>query len=140
VREEVTYSGPAQAAWQRLVRPQDWWSAEHTYSHDAARLSLDLVPSGCWCEKLAQGGFVRHMEVIYAKAPGVLRLSGGLGPLQGMGASGALTFTLTTVASETTHVVAEYAVAGFSAEGFAKIAEAVDSVLAERMQRFATTH
>ena len=94
VREEVDYAGFPDAAWRRLVRPQDWWDAEHTYSHDASNLSLTLVPGGCWCEKLAHDGFVRHMDVIYVQAPAKLRLSGGLGPLQGMGVSATLTFTL----------------------------------------------
>jgi len=39
-----------------------------------------------------------------------------------------------------TKVRAEYAVSGFSADGFAKIAEGVDNVLGEQLQRFAETH
>lgn len=139
VREEVDYHGLPDAAWQRLVRPQDWWDAEHTYSHNAANLSLTLVPGGCWCEKLANDGFVRHMDVVYVQAPIKLRLSGGLGPLQGMGASGTLTFTLKAGEAGTTKVRVEYAVSGFSADGFAKIAEGVDGVLGEQLQRFAAT-
>jgi hypothetical protein len=140
VREEVDYHGSADAAWQRLGRLQDWWDAEHTYSHNAANLSLTLVPGGCWCEKLANDGFVRHMDVIYVQAPVRLRLSGGLGPLQAMGVSGALTFTLKAGEPGTTKVRAEYAVSGFSADGFAKIADGVDAVLGEQLQRFAATH
>jgi hypothetical protein len=139
VREEVDYHGLPDAAWQRLVRPQDWWDGAHTYSHDAANLSLTLVPGGCWCEKLANGGFVRHMDVTYVQAPVRLRLSGGLGPLQAMGVSGALTFTLKAGEPGTTKVKAEYAVSGFSADGFAKIAEGVDGVLGEQLQRFAAS-
>jgi hypothetical protein len=56
VREEVLYPDEPAAAWQRLVRPQDWWSAEHSYSHDAGNLSLTLEPGGCWCERLGAGG------------------------------------------------------------------------------------
>jgi diguanylate cyclase (GGDEF)-like protein len=124
------------AAWRRLVRVQDWWSTEHTYSGDAANLSLDLAPGGCWCEKLPGGGFVRHMEVVYAAPRTALRLVGGLGPLQGMGASGALTFTLKATGPRQTAITAEYAVTG-SVTGVADLAAAVDGVLTEQLRRYA---
>jgi hypothetical protein len=137
VREEAEYPGTPAAAWQRLVHPADWWSSKHTYSGDAAHMTLSLEPGGCWCETLPNGGFVRHMEVAYA-APGVaLRLVGGLGPLQAMGASGALTFKLSAAEGGKTKVVAEYTGAGYAADGFAQLAVAVDRVLAEQLKRFA---
>ncbi len=131
--EFVSHRDPA-ATWQRLVRPQDWWSKEHTYSQDAANLSLTLAPGGCWCEQLPGGGFVRHMEVVYA-APGKgLRLLGGLGPLQKMGASGALSFALKPSGEHDTTVVVDYAVTGYAAGGFTEIAGAVNDVLAEALK------
>src|ERR1700689_1524155 len=84
LREEVVYPGERAAAWQRLVRIQDWWLSAHTYSGASANLSLSLRPGGCWCEKLPNGGFVRHMEVVLVKPGSTLRVTGGLGPLQGM--------------------------------------------------------
>lgn len=137
VREEVVYAGDAARAWRRLVRPQDWWDPQHTYSHDARNLRLVLEPGGCWCERLAGGGFVRHLEVVYVTPRQALRLSGGLGPLQGMGAGGALTFTLKAEAAGTTRVVAEYAVSGYTPAGFAEIAAAVDQVLGAQLARYA---
>ena len=137
VREEAEYSGAPAAAWRRLIHPADWWSSQHTYTGDAAHMSLSVEPGGCWCETLPNGGFVRHMEVVYA-APGVaLRLVGGLGPLQAMGASGALTFKLSAAEGGKTKVVAEYTVVGYAADGFAQLAVAVDQVLAEQLKRFA---
>ena len=137
VREVVVFAGAPDAAWQRLVNPALWWSGAHTYSGSADNLSLALEPGGCWCERLPAGGFVRHMAVVYAVPGSTLRLTGGLGPLQGMGASGALTFTLKPDAPGTTRVVAQYAVTGFAADGFSDIAAQVDVVLAEQLRRFA---
>jgi hypothetical protein len=139
VREEVVFPGTPARAWWRLIRPQNWWSPEHTYSQNAANLSLTLQPGGCWCERLANHGFVRHMEVVLVQPGTTIRLLGGLGPLQGMGATGALTFTLKADLSGTTNVVAEYAVTVYSADGFAKLADAVDGVLGEQLKRFATS-
>jgi hypothetical protein len=67
-----------------------------------------------------------------------LRLTGGLGPLQAMGATGALTFALREASPTTTTVIAEYSVVGYSHEGLASIAGAVDQVLGEQMKRYAT--
>ena len=125
------------AAYARLVRVQDWWSSAHTYSGSAANLSLQARPGGCWCEKLAQGGFVRHLDVVYAAPAKALRLVGGLGPLQGMGVSGALTFTLKAESAGMTRVTVSYVVSGFAAEGFTDIARAVDGVLGEQLARYA---
>lgn len=58
-----------------------------------------------------------------------LRLTGGLGPLQGMGATGALTFTLRSTSSAAATVITGYSVVGYSREGLSSIADAVDQVL-----------
>jgi hypothetical protein len=137
VRVEALYPGEPADAWRRLVRPQDWWDAAHTYSQDAKRLTLELRPGGCWCERLDDGGFVRHMEVVYVAPRALLRLYGGLGPLQRMGAAGALSFTLKAEPSGGTRVVAEYAVAGYAPAGLTEIAGAVDQVLAAQLARYA---
>jgi hypothetical protein len=136
IRDEVVYPGERAAAWQRLVRIQDWWPSAHTYSGHSANLSLSLRQGGCWCEKLPDGGFVRHMDVVLVIPRDTLRVTGGLGPLQGIGATGALTFTLKDGAKGTT-VIAEYAVTGYSAAGMAQLAAPVDKVLAEQLANFA---
>ena len=137
VHVEALYPGDADTAWRRLVRPQLWWDPDHTYSHDAGNLSLALEPGGCFCERLADGGFVRHMEVVYAAPGQALRLVGGLGPLQRMGASGTLAFTLKSEAPNGTRIIAEYAVSGYSPAGLAEIAGAVDAVLGAQLARLA---
>lgn len=139
VREQVEFAGTPALAWKHLLDVGSWWAAEHTYSGRTANLSITLGSGlqGCWCEKLDNGGFVRHMEVVLVIPERTLRLLGGLGPLQPMGASGALTFTLHSKSPGTTTVVAEYSVAGYSREGLAQLAGPVDGVLAEALARFA---
>ena len=137
VREEVEFAGSLASAWKRLVDVGSWWSPEHTYSGRSANLTLTLQPGGCWCEKLDSGGFVRHLEVVLVIPEKTLRLTGELGPLQGMGATGALTFTLRSASPTATTVIAEYSVVGYSREGLSSIAGGVDQVLGEQLQRFA---
>jgi hypothetical protein len=137
VREEVEFAGSPANAWKHLIDVGSWWNPQHTYSGHSSNLMLTLSPGGCWCEKLDNGGFVRHLEVVLVIPEKTLRLTGGLGPLQGMGATGALTFTLRSASPTATTVIAEYSVVGYSREGLASIAGAVDEVLGEQLQRFA---
>ena len=57
-------AGLAREAYLRLVRDiGDWWNPAHTFSGNAHNISIDEKPMGCFCEKLARQGGVRHMEV-----------------------------------------------------------------------------
>ncbi len=56
------------------------------------------------------------MQVVYAAPGKTLRLSGGLGPLQGMGVTGAMTFTLEPAADGRTLLRYQYVVLGVSAQ------------------------
>ena len=120
--------------YSRIIRVGDWWSSDHTYSGDAHNLSLEERPGGCFCEKLANGGGVRHMEVVLLIPGKLLRMSGGLGPLQGMATAGSMTFSLAPADSSTTLEVT-YAVVGYSAQGLSSIAVPVDHVLSEQITR-----
>ncbi|MBB4840962.1 uncharacterized protein YndB with AHSA1/START domain [Sphingomonas kyeonggiensis] len=132
VTEKVTVAAPAAKVWATLVAPSLWWNKDHTWSGSAANLSLDPRPGGCWCEKLPKGGGVEHMRVVYAAPGEMLRLTGGLGPLQAMPASAVMTVTLTPGADgKSTAVTFEYAVAG--APGLGRIAAPVDGVLAAQV-------
>jgi hypothetical protein len=137
VREEAEFAGPPASAWKRLIDVGSWWDPQHTYSGRSSNLTLTLEPGGCWCEKLDNGGFVRHLDVVLVIPEKTLRLTGGLGPLQGIGATGALTFTLRSASPAATSVIAEYSVVGYSREGLTSMAGAVDQVLGEQLRRFA---
>lgn len=132
VRHEVVVAAPASAVWAVLVQPSKWWASAHTWSGSAANLSLGAASGGCFCERLPNGGSVLHMTTVYA-APGArLVLSGGLGPLQSSGASGALTFLLAEKDGRTT-VTITYDVGGYFRGGLDKIAVPVDGVLGQQV-------
>ena len=112
-----------------------WWNPQHTYSGDAANLSLDARAGGCFCEKLASGGSVAHMMVVYAEPGRVLRMTGGMGPLQGWGLAGAWTWTLKADATGT-QVSMQYAAGGYLQGGFDKMAPAVNAMMGEQVARY----
>lgn len=131
--------------WKSLIAPNLWWNKAHTYSGDAANLYLDAQAGGCFCEKLPLGkdaapnsrnGSAEHMRVIHAAPGRVLRLSGGLGPLQSEPVGGVLTVTLKpTVAG--TRILWEYVVGGFMRYKVVEIAPAVDKVLTGQLASLA---
>ncbi|HEY4943825.1 MAG TPA: hypothetical protein VII56_20520 [Rhizomicrobium sp.] len=133
--ESFQTSAPPAKVYGELIRPAHWWSAEHSYSHDAANFTLDARAGGCWCEKLPDGGSVQHMTVVMAMPGKMLRLRGALGPFQALGVDGALTFVLTPTADGGTAVKATYALGGYYKDGFANLAAAGDGVLAEQFAR-----
>ena len=45
-------------------RIASWWDPAHTFSGDARNLSIDPKPGGCFCERLADNGGVRHLTVV----------------------------------------------------------------------------
>jgi len=112
----------------------DWWGPSHTFSGNAHNLSIEGRPMGCFCEKLADGGSVRHMEVIFLAPGKMLRMSGGLGPLQGLATAGTLTFGLTP-AEGGTKLETTYTVAGYTAKGMDTWAAPVNQVLTEQITR-----
>jgi uncharacterized protein YndB with AHSA1/START domain len=134
VTEKATIAAPAGKVWDALMRPDKWWSSEHSWSGDAKNLYFD--PSGCFCERLKRGA-VRHMTIIYSDGATTLRLNGGLGPMQFTGASGNLGITLKETAGKTA-LVATYDVGGYAKGGLAEtLAAPVDMVLGQQIKRLA---
>ncbi len=112
VKLELNIQAPPEEVYGRLVHNVgDWWSAAHTFSGESHNLSIDDKAMGCFCEKLADGGSVRHMEVVNADPGKRLVFNGALGPLQSIAAAGSLTIQL-AAAGEGTKLGVEYAVAG----------------------------
>jgi uncharacterized protein YndB with AHSA1/START domain len=110
-----------------------WWNSDHTYSGSSANLHLDAKAGGCWCETW-KGGSVQHMTVLAALPGQLLRLRGGLGPLQGGALSATLTFQFKPVANGS-EISVSYVVAGFIDGGLDKVAPGVDGVLGSQLQR-----
>ncbi|MEZ5970764.1 MAG: hypothetical protein R3C31_03025 [Hyphomonadaceae bacterium] len=123
--------------WRDLTRINHWWSAEHTYSGDASNLRLDARAGGCWCERWGHDQSVEHARVVTVmERDGVrtLRAIGGLGPLQEMGVTGVLTFTVTPHANGA-NVIINYRVSGDPSLNLDQVAIFVDSVLMDQMER-----
>jgi uncharacterized protein YndB with AHSA1/START domain len=131
VAESAHIAAPPDQVYAMLTTPARWWSSDHTFSHDAANLSLEPRAGGCWCERLPGGGSVEHMRVVYVAPGRMLRLQGALGPLQEMPVQGVMTITLAG-ASAGTDVTLTYAVGG---SGLEPISGAVDQVLGEQVDR-----
>jgi uncharacterized protein YndB with AHSA1/START domain len=141
VRYEAVVDASPADVYRALTNVAKWWNSAHSHSKNAANLSIDARPGGCFCEKLPDGGGAEHMRVVIAKPGEVLRMTGTLGPLQESGLAGSMTWRLAP-AGKSTKVELVYSVGGYFRGGFEKIAPAVDSVVGEqlaRVERFVET-
>lgn len=127
-------AAPPARVWEAVLSPGKWWNSEHTYSSNPGNMTITPTAGGCWCERWA-GGQVVHMTVVYVAPQQTLRLRGGLGPLQEMGVDGALTWTVKPAGDGETELRLDYAVGGYSPNGFDGLSRAVDGVLMEQMNR-----
>jgi uncharacterized protein YndB with AHSA1/START domain len=135
----LVHASPAKL-YAALIEIGHWWNGKHTFSGDAAHLSLQAEAGGCFCERWNDQS-VAHGRVILASPNHLLRLDTALGPLQDMAVQGVMTFALKP-APDGTALQFEYRVNGASNSGLDKLAPAVDGVLMEqlqRLQRFAET-
>ena len=140
VRIEVPVAAPPPELFLKFFEIGKWWSDAHTYSGKASNLTLWNEPGGCLCEELAGGGFVRHATLEYSDKGKVIRLDGALGPLQELGAHGLLAFNFSAADKKNpaagTRLVVTYTVSGYQPDpGFAPLAEPVNGVLKEQVQR-----
>ena len=128
----TTSSARPEQAYLAFTQIDKWWDPAHTYSGDAANLTLTITPGGAFVEALSGVG----LELAYVLPGEEIRLLGGLGPLQPMGLHGALTiqFKAHAKGSEITML---YNVSGFSEQGPQSLAPIVDRVQAGQMQRHA---
>jgi len=140
-RHVVDVPVPPTEAWKALIAPAGWWNSEHTYSGDAANMFIDAQATGCFCELLplpkdapegTRRGSIEHLHVVYADAGKVLRLTGGLGPLQSEAVHGTLTITLKPGEGGGTRIQWFYVVGGYARFKFPEMAVLVDRVLGEQ--------
>lgn len=156
IHAEVLDSGPAgftlenveivpvdpDRAWRSLVDDIGrWWPSDHTWWGDATRLSLTPRAGGCFCE-IDGPRHAEHMRVVFVDPGRLLRLTGGLGPLQGMGLHGVLEWRLSPEADGGTRIAMFYRAGGYSPDDLAAFAAVVDRVqggqlgaLAEHLRR-----
>ncbi len=114
----------------------DWWNPAHTFSRDAHNLRIEDRPGGCFCEKMPDNGFVRHLEVILAMPGQRLVLSGALGPLQILAATGNMLIQFKREGAGTKLEVT-YRVTGYlPPPGMGAWSMPVDMTLEEQFTRF----
>ena len=145
-RAAVTVKTTPKETWLALITPSKWWNKSHTWSGDAANLSITPQGGGCFCETIPEkdtlhqvglAGSAQHMVVVQAKPMEVLRMRGGLGPLQSEPVEGVLTIAMQPAPGGGTSMVWEYVVGGPLRYKVPVIAKAVDGVLAEQLGRLA---
>lgn len=134
VQHSLDIAAPRERVYAAVLEIGRWWNPAHSYSNESSALSLDVAPGGCFCERLPNGGHVRHLTVVYVDSGKALRLQGGLGPLQPLGVAGSLDLVFEATPSGT-KVGLTYAVGGYMAGGLDAMAEPVDGVLLEQIER-----
>lgn len=131
VEHKLAVAAAPDAVWRVLSEPSRWWSKAHSWSGEAANLSMAMRPGGCFCETLPDGGGAEHARVIHVAPDRLLRLSGALGPLQQGAVTGTLSFEMTREGQGTALVV-RYVVSGYTGMDTAKLAPLVDGVIGEQ--------
>ncbi|MXO49078.1 SRPBCC family protein [Erythrobacter vulgaris] len=138
-RDVATLAATPRQVWLALIKPADWWNDDHTWSGDAANLSLVPSAGGCFCEAIPGEGDIpldgsaRHAVVVQAIPDKALRLRGGLGPLQAVPATGVLTISLEEIEGGT-KVTWEYNVGGQMGFEIDAISKAVDGVMSQQLR------
>ncbi|WP_414827637.1 SRPBCC domain-containing protein [Alteromonas sp. H39] len=122
---QVTSADP-QSTWRALVSDVDkWWPKDHSWWQGT--FTIDTSAGGCFCERAGDNS-AEHMRISLVNSPTTLIMTGGLGPLQGMGVNGALTWKLIPEGSGT-RVTLTYKVHGYAPpDGFVDFAPVVDQV------------
>lgn len=135
VRHEILIGCHPDSIFRYLTRDvSKWWDPAHTWSGKAENLVIQTKANGCFCEKLENGGSVKHMSVVFVEPGKLLRLQGGLGPLQMLAVVGTLTFEIIpSVPAPRVSVI--YTVGGYSPSGLKHIAPVVDQVLGDQVKR-----
>lgn len=137
-RDVVIIAATTRQVWLALIKPAEWWNDDHTWSGDAANLSLVPSAGGCFCEAIPGEGDIpldgsaRHAVVVQAIPDKALRLRGGLGPLQAGPATGVLTISLEEIEGGT-KVTWEYNAGGPMGFEIETISKAVDGVMAQQL-------
>jgi hypothetical protein len=108
-----------------------WWNPSHTYSGEAANLTLPLAVGGCFCEALKDGTRFEHGWVVEADPETGVLLAAPLGPLKGKTtkADWSLGWSPANAGWE---LVMTYVVRG---PGVGALAEPVDGVMGDQFSR-----
>ena len=109
-----------------------WWDGAHSYSGDAANMTLVMEPNGCFCEALPNGATFEHGRVVSIDpATGVL-MNAPLGPLKATATKADLRFGWAS-ANRGRTVVMTFVVEG---PGLGAFADPVDGVMGGAFSRY----
>lgn len=138
VQHHVKLNLPPARVYQALSdEVGQWWLADHTYSGNAANLSIASKAGGCFCERWANKE-VQHLQVVFVDPPRLLRMTGGLGPLQEEAITGVMDWQLSPLEGEMgTQFQLTYKVSGYRPGGMAGWAAPVDQVLGQQVASLA---
>src|SRR4051812_41828758 len=107
-------AAPPDAVYSAVVQHiGDWWEMSHTWSGNPKNLSIVARPGGCFCETLPGGGGVQHASVVYVAPGKLLRMVGGLGPLQQLAVVGTLSWSFEKSGASGTTFTLTYVVGGY---------------------------
>jgi len=134
LKQIIHIAAPPTKVYAALLQPAKWWNSGHTYSGNAANLSLDAHVGGCFCESLPNGGAVQHLTVVYMSPGESLELRGALGPFHDRGVDGVLAFNLAP-AGDGVDLTMTNDLGGYMSEGMDKWAPRADAMLAEQLAR-----
>ena len=122
----------AMTAWNALVDDVGrWWPKDHTWWGDASKLSIQARAGGCFCE-IDGPRQAAHMTVSFVDPGKTLRMTGGLGPLQGMGFSGALEWRFAPVEGGT-RITLYYRAGGYGPDDIGSLVPVIDRVQAAQL-------
>lgn len=134
VEHTATVAADTTDAYLALIDVWRWWDPAHTWSGDPSNLSIDARAGGCFCESLPDGGSVQHLLVVFAKPMRLLRMVGGLGPLQEQAVTGAMTWRVAPE-GEGSLITITYRVSGRIEGGMEAWPEPVDTMLGGQLAR-----
>ncbi|HUP92667.1 MAG TPA: SRPBCC domain-containing protein [Solimonas sp.] len=127
IENVVTVPVDAATAWKALVEDVDhWWPKGHSWWGKEGKFSIEPRAGGCFCET-AGARSAMHMTVAFVDPGKMLRMVGGLGPLQGMGLNGAMDWRLDPTEGGT-KITLHYVAGGYTTQDLAKFVAVVDQV------------
>lgn len=133
IQNEARVPVDTEATWKALVEDVDrWWPRDHTWWGSEGALSIEPRAGGCFCERHADKQAL-HMLVTFVDPGKLLRLSGGLGPLQGMGLHGVLEFRLAEAEGGGTTITLFHRAGGYAPDDLGAFAAVVDRVQAQQL-------
>ena len=119
-------------AWKAFVHDVGkWWPADHTWWGDASKLSISEQVGGCFCE-LNGAQQARHMGVAFVDPGKLMRMTGGLGPLQGMGLDGVMEWRF-VAENDGTRITLWYRAGGYTPDDLTSFVPVVDKVQGQQL-------